>query len=106
MDAETVANCEEQPMRGNTLNKGVTGLRHVQMHHHCVQESHGQEVIAMIFTKSSEKEVCVMTKNATRQEFERHSPELVDKVPEELLAKAKEKEGCQNACLVGATEKH
>ena len=95
MDAETVANCEEQPMRGNTLNKGVTGLRHVQMHHHCVQESHGQEVIAMSFTKSSENEADAMTKNVTRQEFERHSPKLVNKMPEALLAKTKEKEGCQ-----------
>ena len=50
--------------------------------------------MAMIFTRSEDNEADVMTKNATKQEFEKHSPKWVDKVPEELLAKAKKKEGC------------
>ena len=59
----------------------------------------------MIFTRSDDNEADMMTKNATRQEFEKHSPKWVDEVPEELLAKAKKKEGCQNACLARTKKK-
>ena len=47
----------------------------------------------MIFTRSDDNKADMMTMNATRQEFEKHSPKWVDKVPEELLVEAKEKEG-------------
>ena len=79
-------------------NKGVTGLRHVNVQHCCVWELHGQSAIAIIFENSSDNKADTMTKDVTRQEFEKHSPKLVDKMPEELLMKPKEKEGCQNAC--------
>ena len=86
-------------------NKGSTGLRHVNVQCHCAREPHKQSVIAMIFTRSDDNKADMMIKNATRQEFEKHSPKWVDEVPDKLLAKAKEKEGCQNACLARTKKK-
>ena len=51
-----------------------------------MKELHG-EVIEMYFVKADDNESDMLTKNATQQEFEKHSPHLVAEEPPELLAK-------------------
>ena len=75
-------------------NRGVMGLRHVCVRFHYVQQLHGQDILVMLFRRCSENEADILTKNATRQEFEKHAPKLVVTVPSKLLANAKKKEGC------------
>ena len=43
----------------------------------------------MLFRRSSENEAHIFTKNATRQEFERHTPKLVVTVTTKVLVSVK-----------------
>ena len=74
-------------------NVGTNGVRHVNVRYHYVRELHG-EVVVMVFVRSDENEADMMTKNATREEFGKHSVKWVAKIPEALLQKVKSLEGC------------
>ena len=54
-------------------NIGTNGVRHVNVRYHYVREFHG-EVVVMVCVRLEENEADMMTKNAMKDEFERHSP--------------------------------
>ena len=72
---------------------GTNGVRRVNVRYHYVRELHG-EVVVMVFVRSEENEADIMTKNATKDDFGRHSVKWVAKVPGALLQKVKRLEGC------------
>ena len=74
-------------------NVGTSGVRHVNVRYHYIRELHG-DVVVMEFVKLEENEADMMTKNATKDEFGRHSIKWVAKVPGVLLQKVKNLEGC------------
>ena len=54
---------------------------------HFVRELHGDGTVELFFVKSEDNEADILTKNATRAEHERHSPKLVEEVPDSLRVK-------------------
>ena len=70
-------------------NKGGAGTRHVNVRFHFVRELHENGIIIMKFVRSENNEADIMTKNPTKEEFNKHSPKLVQKLPEEFLASNK-----------------
>jgi hypothetical protein len=63
-------------------NKSYCGTRHVNMRFHFVRELQENETIELIFVKSENNDSDILTKNATKAEFDRHAPKLVEKVPD------------------------
>ena len=67
-------------------NGGGSGTRHLNIRFHFVREIHG-EIIILKFVKSKDNDADILTKNTTQEEFGRHAPKMVGKVPENLLGK-------------------
>ena len=66
---------------------------------HFVRELHEDKQVLYHYVRSEKNKSDLLTKNSTRHEFETHAPSLVEKVPEELLAKIgdeKEDEHAEN----------
>ena len=68
-------------------NIGNSGTRHMNIKVHFVRELHEDKQVLYHYVRSEKNKSDILTKNSTRYEFEMHAPSLVEKVPEELLAK-------------------
>ena len=69
-------------MARNNIRTGAT--RHVNYRFHYCREVH-DKLIIFVFVRSEDNEADILTKNATREEMDKHAPKLVDKIPNELL---------------------
>ena len=68
-------------------NSGNSGTRHMNIKVHFVRELHEDKQVLYHYVRSEKNKSDILTKNSTRHEFETHAPSLVEKVPDELLAK-------------------
>ena len=95
MNAHQTTRRHESKAEGNSTNfLGGAGTRHVNTHFHFVKELHGDDnVIVTAHREGDDNEADVMTKNATRAEFERCSPRVLAEVPEDLMEKSKNRRG-------------
>ena len=69
-------------MARNNAKSGAT--RHVNYRYNFCREVHGK-LIELIFVKSEDNEADIMTKNATKDELQKHAAKLVTNIPKELL---------------------
>ena len=67
-------------VRNNLSN---TGTRHMNIRLHFVREIHGT-IVDYQYVRTENNISDILTKNATRQEHEKHAPKLVGEVPEIL----------------------
>ncbi len=70
-------------MARNNAKGGAT--RHVNYRYNYSREVHGK-LIETVFIKTQDNEADILTKNATKAEFDRHACKLVTTIPKELLA--------------------
>ena len=66
-------------------NIGNSRTRHMNIKVHFVRDLHEDNIIEYIFLRSEENTTDILTKNPTRQEFERHAPKLVTEAPQVLI---------------------
>ena len=78
-------------MVGN--NASGAGTRHVNVRYHFIRELHGNTII-LYHRPSEENEADMMTKNPTKEAFNKHSPTLISKVLAHLILKHKKGEEC------------
>ena len=74
-------------------NASGAGTRHVNVRYHFIRELHGNPII-LYHRPSEDNEADMMTKNPTKEEFNRHSPKLISKVLSHLILKHKKGEEC------------
>ena len=74
-------------------NTSGAGTRHVNIRFHYMRDLYNSYIVVLQFVKSENNELDIMTKKPTQKEFEKHSPKLVEIVPEELLALVKKQKG-------------
>ena len=65
-------------------NSKGRATRHVNYRYNYCREVHGK-LVELSFVKSEDNEADILTKNATKDEHERHSKKLVTNIPKELL---------------------
>ena len=63
-------------------NKSGAGTKHVNCRFHFVRELRNDNILELIYVKSEDNEADMMCKNPTEAVFNKHTPKLVEEVPD------------------------
>jgi hypothetical protein len=78
-------------------NISTTNTYHMNIKHHFGHKLHESRVVEYLYVQSENNKSDTLTKNATKHQYDKHTPKLVDEVPSHLIPQEKDEDDGQSA---------